>query len=115
MGIGDDIKASVADVRDMLGVESTLRVNGAEVSLGKCSYHDLDSAQARELVGDAYLDEIGTRWALIAVPTDRKPPENGLITCATTGQSWVVKRVTDAQAAGVLIEYRCLCVGKTAG
>ena len=110
MAIGDAIKSCVDGLRDDLGTLCTLTVGTADpVSLGKCGYNDLDSSTARELAGDAFFDEIGTRWAMIEVPTDLKPEEQQLITNTLTGDPWVVRRVSKAQAADVVIAYRCLC------
>jgi hypothetical protein len=107
MGLGDDIKAAVDDVRDSLGLDCTL--NGTQ-ALGHCAYHDLNPASVRDVLGDDYQDELNLRWAMIEVPVGAwTVGEQDKITVDLTSESWIVRRVIVAQAAGVKIADRCIC------
>lgn len=109
MAIGDDIKAAVDSVRDMLGLDCTL--NGT-TALGKCAFEELTPGRARSMLGPDYEDELDIPWAAIEVPAGTAVTEGDKITLDLTSQDWIVRRVMTAQAAGVKVADRCLCVGR---
>ena len=108
MGLGEDIKAQVKSVREKLGTDCTID----SVSIGKCGYEDLTPSQTQGVLGSDYMDEISSPWAMIECDPDTDVVEGTLITVTATGKDWIVRRVLNAQAAGVLIGKRCLCYGK---
>lgn len=110
MGIGDTIKASADAVRDMLGTDFTL--NG-ETALGKCSYEELAPIKVRAFLGEDYADEIEFPWLQVEAPAGSGITEGDKLTCDATSKDWIVRRVMQAMAGGVVIAERCLCIGKT--
>lgn len=109
MALGDDIKSMIDDLRDDLGTSCTLN---AGTALGKCSFAAVNPAQLREVIGEIYDDEIGLPWAMIEVPAGFSVKEQDKITVGTTSEVFVVRRVTNSMANGVLLAQRCYCIGQ---
>lgn len=109
MGIGNMIKSAVDSVRNMLGTDCTLN---STTPLGKCSYSELSQEQIRETLGEDWADQFNMPWVMIEVPAGNNVKEGDKITVILTGTDWVVRRVMDAQAGGVKIAQRCICVGQ---
>lgn len=106
MGLGDDIKTAVDEVREMLG--TTCLLNGS-TDIGLCAVYELSTSSAKEALGADFEDEFSMSWALIEAPAGAGVKQGNKITVSLTGQSWLVRRVTRTQAAGVAISERCLC------
>ena len=112
MGIGTDLRTELNALREEFGSECALG-NGEIEWTETLSVKDLTPEQIKTALGDDYSDEVVLPWADFEASPGGVMVAGGTIKVNTTGESWIVRRVSTPMLNNVIVAERYLCIRKT--